>query len=170
MAGHRNVTDTVASRWGAARFYRSRGRRALSPPEGIVPKKVTPALGALKRYAATDCATYASVEATAKKVYDYMLRVTREGGPKFARVKELWPKARGQITNKEWFHSGAHRDGVPSSSTPTGDSSCPRGGWLAMTRRREKLQDSDVNLRGQSRRSRPLASLQEFRQIAEGLG
>ena len=43
-----------------------RGRRALSPPEDIVPKEVKPAWGKLKRYAVMDCATYASVEATAR--------------------------------------------------------------------------------------------------------
>jgi hypothetical protein len=42
-----------------------------------------------------DYATYASVEATVKN--DHML--AREGGPKFAMVKDLDSKAGGQITN-----------------------------------------------------------------------
>jgi hypothetical protein len=42
------------------------GRRRTEPPLGIVPQEVVPSWGELKRYAVMDCATYASVEATAR--------------------------------------------------------------------------------------------------------
>jgi hypothetical protein len=54
------------ARDGASRGRGGKGRRALSPPAGIVPKEVTPALGELKRYASMDYATYASVKETAR--------------------------------------------------------------------------------------------------------
>jgi hypothetical protein len=43
-----------------------------------------------------DYATYACVQATARQVYDYMCAL--EGGPGFARVKDLGSKAKDQIT------------------------------------------------------------------------
>ena len=44
-----------------------------------------------------DYATYASAQNTARQIYDHKL--AREGGPRFARVKELDRRAQGQVSN-----------------------------------------------------------------------